>query len=191
MRYGIYQGVRNSAWRCLLENNVSSLPIDILSIAKKLGIRVIKDSQACVLSAGEHGRSFFDGDEWYIIYNDLEPTELSRFTLAHELGHILLGHELAFARYVGIIQFSRKPKSEQQADMFAARLLCPACIIWALDLHTADDIARYCRIPKNIAQLRAKRMEELYKRNKFLTDPLEKQLFDRFIDYVRNNRVNE
>ncbi len=191
MRYGIYQGVRDSAWQCLLDNNVSSFPIDVLGIAKRYGVRVIKNTQSSVLSTKEHGRTFFDGDGWYIFYNDFDTTERSRFTLAHELGHILLGHDIAFTKYSGVLQFSRIPKSEQQADMFATRLLCPSCVIWALDLHSADDIARYCRVPTDIAKVRAKRMEELYVRNKFLTSDLEKQLYNNFADYIRNNRRTE
>lgn len=191
MRYGIYKGVRDSAWKCLIANDISSFPVNILGIAKRCGIRVLKNTTTYVLAPKEHGRTFCDGDYWYIVYNDQEPTELSRFTLAHELGHILLGHDIALAKYAGVIQISGKPKSEQQADMFAIRLLCPACIIWALCLHSAEDIASYCRVPLSIAKLRAKRMEELYARNKFLTSPLEKQLYDNFSNYIRNNTKTE
>lgn len=186
MRYGIYKGLRDSAWRCLKDNKVSSLPVDVLGIAKLCGIRVIKNTQVNVLTPKENGRSFFDGDEWFIIYNDLNPIEISRFTIAHELGHFFLGHELAHVKYSDIKQFSPKPKSEQQADMFAARLLCPACVLWALNLHTVKDITNYCKVPLEIAQTRSERMKELYKRNKFLTNPLEKEVYNNFVDNIRN-----
>ena len=188
MRYGIYKGLRDCAWRCLNDNKVSSLPVDVLGIAKSCGIRVIRNSQANALALEENGRSFFDGSEWFIIYNDLNPIEISRLTIAHELGHIFLGHELAHAKYAGIQQFSPKPKSEQQADMFAARLLCPACVLWALNLHTAEDVAACCKVPLEIAQIRTERMTELYKRNKFLTSPLEKEVYNNFVDYIRQAR---
>lgn len=35
-------------------------------------------------------------------------------------------------------------KKIEEADMFAARLLCPSCVLWGLNLHTADEIARTC-----------------------------------------------
>ena len=187
MYYGLYKGLRDCAWRCLKDNKVSSLPVDVLGIAKSCRIRVIKASQCGALEPNENGRSFYDGDEWFIIYNDLNPVDISRFTIAHELGHIFLGHELALGKYAGIQQFSQKPKSEQQADMFAIRILCPACVLWALNLQDVHDIAYRCKIPSEIAKSRADRMKELYTRNKFLTNPLEKEVYNNFVDYIRNN----
>lgn len=72
--------------------------------------------------------------------------------------------------------------------MFAARVLAPACVLWGLGLHTPEEIASACNISFSAAQVRAKRMDELYRRQKFLTSPLEKQLFERFFDYIENNR---
>ena len=185
MRYSIYKRLRDRAWQCLIDNKISSLPVDVLGIARSHGIRIIKNTLVNALTNEENGRSFFDGDEWYIIYNDLNPTEISRYTIAHELGHIFLEHELAHVKYADIKQISSKPKSEQQADMFAVRLLCPACFLWALSLHTAEDIASFCKVPLSIAKKRAKHMNELYKRNKFLSSPLEKEVYNNFIDNIR------
>ena len=188
MFYGIYKDLRDGAWQCLLINKSSSLPIDVLAIAKKSKIRVVKNSQAAALLPGESGKSFFDGDEWFIIYDDSLSVSSARFTIAHELGHILLGHELAHAKYQGAKEFTRKPRSEQQADMFAVRLLCPACILWALDLHDAEDIAAVCKVPTEIAKQRAKRMEELYQRNMFLTSKTEQTVYENFRQYIENTK---
>lgn len=190
--YGFYSGIRNSAWRCLLDFKCRSLPVDILKIAREAGIKVVKDSRVRDLSPGENGKSYFDGKNWIIIYNDQNPTELSRVTVAHELGHIFLGHELLYVKYVNVREFQRKPKAEQQADMFAQRLLCPACALWALDICTPEQIAKYCKVDENIAVIRAKRMELLYERNKFLTSPLERELYDSFRPYIEATlRVKE
>ncbi len=184
MRYSIYKGLRDCAWQCLKNNKISSLPVNVLGIAKSHGIRVIKNTEVNALTHEENGRSFFDGDKWFIIYNDLNPIDVSRFTIAHELGHIFLKHELAHIKYADIKQISQKSKSEQQADMFAVRLLCPACFLWALNIHTAQDIANYCKVPLDIAKKRAKHMKALYKRNKFLTHPLEKEVYNNFVDNI-------
>lgn len=186
MFYGIYKDLRDGVWQCLLKTVPARLPIDVLAIAKRMKIRVVKNSQAAALSKGELGKSFFDGEEWFIIYDDSMDVPNSRYTIAHELGHILLGHELAHAKYFGAKEFTKKPKSEQQADMFAVRLLCPACILWALDLHDAEDISAVCKVPKEVARQRAKRMAELYERNKFLTSNTEKLVFDNFKDYIES-----
>lgn len=178
--YGIYKSIRNSAWQCLLDFQLDKLPIDVLQIARAMGVRVIKNSLVNDLLPNENGKAYYDGQQWIIIYNDQNPIELSRFTIAHELGHILLGHELTHVKYAEVKEFKIRPRSEQQADAFAIRLLCPACVLGGLELHTAEEISAHCRIPEALATSRAKRMKELYRRGKFLTDPLEEQLYRQF-----------
>ena len=185
MYYGIYKEIRDSAWKCLLDFQIDSLPVDILKIARAADIRVIRDSIVNDLSPTENGKSYFDGQNWTIIYNDLNSIEISRYTIAHELGHIFLGHELKYAKYIGTAEIKSKPKSEQQADLFATRVLCPACILWRLNLHTPEEITRYCKVEYDIAVKRAKRMEALYRRNKFLTNSLENDIYDRFQPYLQ------
>ena len=180
MYYGIYKSIRNNSWQCLVDFQISSLPVDVLQIARTMGIRVIRNTLVDDLLPGENGKAYFDGKQWIIIYNDLNPTDVSRYTIAHELGHILLGHELAHIKYPQAKEFKIRPKSEQQADAFAIRLLCPACVLWGYDLHTAEEIALCCRVPKEQASIRTKRMKELYNRNKFLTDPLERKVYAQF-----------
>ena len=68
--------------------------------------------------------------------------------------------------------------------MFAIRLLCPACVLWKLDLHTPEEIAQYCRVPLDTAKERSARMKTLYGRNKFLTSDIEREVFSRFEDYL-------
>lgn len=185
MYYAIYKNIRNSSWKCLLDFELTSLPIDILKITRSSGIKVIRNSMVDDLLPGENGKAYFDGEQWIIIYNDSNPTELSRFTIAHELGHIFLGHELTHKKYAQAREFTTKPKSEEQADQFAIRLLCPACVLWGLDLHTPNEIAKHCKVDMEIASIRANRMKTLYAREKFLTDPLEKEVFNRFNFYIQ------
>ena len=74
---------------------------------------------------------------------------------------------------------------EQAANRFAADLLAPACVLWGLDLHQAEDIARVCKISIQAAQFRAERMEILYQRNKFLLHPLERAVYRQFEPYIK------
>lgn len=53
-----------------------------------------------------------------ILYNeDIESNERKRFTIAHEIGHVVLGH------------IEHCEKNEREADAFAAQLLLPHCIL--------------------------------------------------------------
>ena len=83
---------------------------------------------------------------------------------------------------------------EESADDFAAKVLAPACVLWALKVKDAKEIENLCLIPPLYARRRAERMAELYKReNKFLaqrgyscflTSALEKKVYENFTDYI-------
>lgn len=184
MFYGSYRNLRNGAWQCLIDCQINHLPIDILQIARTADIRVIRNSLVADLQPGEQGKSYFNGSHWFIIYDDSLPTVEARFTIAHELGHIFLGHDLTYAKFSSAKEFESSDKSEQQADMFAIRLLCPACLLWSLELHSAEQISEVCRIPLWVAEPRAKRMKTLLRRNCFLKDPLEQRLYEGFKPFV-------
>lgn len=184
--YGIYQNIRDSAWRCLIDFKIDRLPIDVLKIATAANVRVIQNSKIDLLRPQDYGRCYYDGEYWYIVYDDRASIERSRFTVAHELGHIFLGHHMQYAKYSHIQEIKRMPVAEKQANSFATRLLCPACVLWKLNINTAEDLSAICKVDISVAQERMKRLKELYSRNRFFTSPLEKEVFLGFDDYIRS-----
>lgn len=184
--YRLYKNVRDAAWQCLIDNNVNSLPIPIGKIAKNSNISIVKYSlvQPDRLTEIESGTTCFINDKFYIIYRDTESLQRCRFTIAHELGHIYLGHSLINDKLYRKFDIT-KPQIETEADIFASRLLAPACVLWGLGVHTADEIASVCNISMTAAKIRAERMEILYKRNKFLISPLERQVFANFSNFIK------
>lgn len=188
--YGVYKKVRNASWQALIDNRVDSLPVDVVQIVSNNGIKLLKDSQAHELRSDEAGISIFDGKQWFIVYDDSLPLGRKRFTVAHELGHIFLGHPLVAGFHARTATGGKVPKTESEANAFASRFLAPACVLWGLNAHTAAEISRFCEISKEAAEIRAKRMTELYKRNKFLTSPLEQQVYKQFERFIEQNRLN-
>lgn len=185
--YGRYKYARDGAWQVLIDYNINSLPINVASIATSAGVKILKNSIVQKLTNGEIGTSVLSGDKWYIIYDDTMSKERARFTIAHELGHIFLGHPLKDVHHAQTID-TDKPRIETDADIFASRLLAPACVLWGLNLHTPEEIKEVCNISYQAAELRANRMRELYKRNKFLTSPLERQVYNNFADYIKQHK---
>lgn len=185
--YGIYKNVRDSAWQCLIDFNVSSLPVDLLQIANMANINVLKNSRVRELSGNESGVAILDGNKWYLIYDDASTIGRRRFTIAHELGHIFLGHEMVNG-YHGRSIATDKPQNEREADMFAARLLAPACVLWGLGLSSADEIAAACNISNAAARMRADRMTILYERDKFLAHPLEQKVYKQFTSFIESTK---
>ena len=111
----------------------------------------------------------------------------ARFTVAHELGHILLGH---VGKYT-LVNREPSPRDdpvEQAANGFAARLLAPACVLWGCRVSSAAEIAALCDISAVAARYRWERMQLLYARGKFLISPLERTLYACFSQYINSYR---
>ncbi len=186
--YGRYKNVRDVAWQTLIDFKVSSLPVSLLSICTEIGISIIENKDIHELRQGESGVSIKQENRWYIIIEDTEIPQRQRFTIAHELGHILIGHEMKNGYHTRSNNLS-KPADETEADMFAARLLAPGCVLWGVNAHTAEQISAICGISHAAAAIRAERMKVLRKRRKFLLSPLEQQVYKQFENYIQNNRL--
>lgn len=196
--YRDYQNARDAAWRILLDCGVDRLPVSMNDVCRRLKIRVLNYGkhtemiERANLSQAAHrtdGLTFYAGETPIVLFNEKVLPARAKFTVAHELGHIILGH----VKPGGVTVANREPHpkdapEEQAANQFAARLLAPACVLWALGVHTAEDIMELCHISRQAAQFRAKRMEELYRRDKFLTSPLERKVYQRFQPFIQEYR---
>ncbi len=179
--YGIYRKCRDAAWRCHLEFSSKSLPVDVRAIARIAGVRVVRNSVILELRPSEYGISICDGSNWTIIYDDRLPGEQSRAVVAHELGHIFLGHDYRLASR----RFQQRRCLEKEADAFASRLLMPACLLHELNVRTPSEIVSLCHVPLELARCRAKRMLTLEKRHMFYTSPLELAVLMNYLPWLR------
>lgn len=178
--YGIYKQVRNASWQFLIDNKVSSFPVDLRTIVKSMGIKVRRDDGTFLND--NKGATFFSSDTCYIVTAPNLTAQEARYTVAHELGHITLGHTL----FNGSANLPKR--EEYEAERFAISILAPACVLWGLDLHTPEEISTLCNISSGYAIKRAERMAKLYERNKFLTSQLECQVFQQFKPYIDSMR---
>lgn len=147
-------------------------------------IRLFKNSDVNILKPGESGKTIYHNGIFEIIYRDTEPSYRCRFTIAHELGHIFLGH-LMFetAKYR---TFVIQDDTESEANVFARDLLAPACVLHELQILNSNDIAQLCNISLESAKYRAERMQELEKRNKWYSHSLEREVYKQFEDFIKN-----
>ena len=201
MDYADYRQSRDMTWRLLLKHDVTALPVRVGAICRAEGLTVISyhDADPLIRQYGltEHAAEndgFTLGK--IIFYDNTRCTpERQRFTIAHELGHIMLHHS-------GKLK-NREPADgdaavEQAANVFASRLLAPACVLWGCGVHTPEQIAELCSISLPAARFRAARMAELYDREQdflmtrgrscFLLSPLERQVYEAFADYIAAHR---
>lgn len=184
MNYRDYQNARDAAWRLLIDANVRELPVKVTALCRQLGIPV----KLFRPEDGNDGKCFLLDGRPVILVSDQVPPARQRFTAAHELGHILLGH-------VGKYQLVNRepdPKDnpiEQAANVFASRLLAPACVLWGCGAETPEEIMELCGISLQAAQFRAERMEKLYERDVFLSSPMEREVYLQFKSYIRKNQL--
>ena len=183
MNYKNYQNARDSAWRLLIDLGISELPINPVKVCAELGIKLHyyeptdeNDGMSCYINGVPH-----------IFVSSAVLPERRRFTVAHEIGHIILNH-------VGKVELvNREPSPtdnpvEQAANVFASRLLAPACVLWGCNVRTAEQIQELCQISRTAAEYRVERMNELYKRNRFLISPLEQKVYSQFEIFIKQNK---
>lgn len=77
---------------------------------------------------------------WIIYYNDTKDEKTIRFTLAHELGHVIMEH------------ICDDEPSNCEANCFARNILCPAPIIEDLQLKTCEEYCSCFNISEPMAE---------------------------------------
>lgn len=204
-QYQEYQKSRDAAWEILLRCKVKELPVDPIKISRFLGVKVITYREAKDLIVALGFSKFTEGNDGFafmvrnrpaIFYDDETTTlERQRFTIAHELGHLVNGDlgPLPTCRNTEVAD--GEPDKERNANIFAARLLAPACVLHALHVSTVEEIENLCKISRPAATFRLRRLELLYKREEeflrtrgyscFGLSPLERQLEKQFTAFIK------
>ena len=156
-----YSRAAEMACRCLIRLGVDSLPIRPADVISRCRNTLLMDfgqaAEALDIPEDEFERRYgaadaftfryalADGQVSYLVcYRAGGNAARLNFTLAHELGHIVLRHQ------------SGRPWEEYEADCFAANLLCPAPILGQLrrrrtDLY-AEELAELCFITLSAAE---------------------------------------
>ena len=108
-----------------------SYPLDPFEIIKekRWELKTYDSSNELFNKVSEDGFTFFKEGNYTIFYNKDKPLTRIRFTLFHEIGHIILLHHIEFPDY-----FLRLDDEEYfvevEADTIARNLLAPANIIF-------------------------------------------------------------
>ena len=191
--YYYYCVARNKAWEVLINCKIISVPVHLNLIKKHYGIKIIPYSKAKnyknftqKMKNGDGFSTILNGQK-IIYFNDKNRTiQRIRFTIAHELGHCLLGHDLSKTKYRNSeIDFDSDSIEEIQANIFARDILMPAIVLHHTDCIKYKDIIKLCNVSKTSAKIREDRMKTLESRNKFCTSPLERQVYNNFSNFIK------
>lgn len=194
MNYSNYKNARDAAWKTLIECGISSLPVRPSEICRHYnwvladyiyGKRSIELLGLSELKEKTDGFCAVTANHVYIFYDSALPVGRQRFTVAHEIGHLVLGHVgPGMATVENREPTGAEREEETQANQFAARLLAPACVLHEIGAIEPDEIQTLCGISNQAAKFRAERMRDLERRGRYYTSELERKVVKQFESYI-------
>lgn len=161
--------------------------------AQRHGITI---EQVIRYNESENGATHYDteNDRYLILYNDDSThniMERQRFTVAHEVGHILLGHlpyimeqKIAMDNIVS----QSYPLFEQEADWCASVLLCPFPVLKEVSIKSPEEIRKLCGLSAQASLIKYEQYSRwLLNRRRTAWDNDVKQIFSPFINDYKNH----
>lgn len=147
--------IKDVALSVLEKARVDKLPVNLRDVLKALGFlcTTFENAKAhgIIVEGTDDGytlaRPVPGGVQYMIIYNAaVMVRQRIRWTIAHEIGHIVLGH--IDGAYKG-------GDKEAEANYFARELLAPLSVLDELGARTPAAISQTCDISSEAAELRS------------------------------------
>lgn len=156
---------RSEAYSLLEELEIRDFPVSPFNICQYLGIQCrtyaeapqsLQTTVAMLERKQIEGFCYRRGVEAIILYDASKQHSRVRFTIAHEIGHLILRHHLVppdkvFAE--GAKPASYKDYKEVEADTFAGALIRPAVLIRKFSIFDTDAIANGFDVSKECASV--------------------------------------
>lgn len=187
------------ARKFIFESEVKWLPVDPFALYEKYGWILISWGKAKDLlndsdplrlkkSGAEARTSIIRGTDTIITVFDetIEPFQRIRWTIAHEIGHIVLGHLHDFDKTAinrGGLTSKEYEVLEKEADFFASELLAPIGVLKAAGLTKSEEIKIACNLSKKAADNREKDIE--WWGNSTIACEMDSLITEFFSDYLK------
>lgn len=140
--------IKNTVLEALHNSGVNTLPVDLEAIWSSYNIIVVSYTKAkkyVRVNESIDGCMVYMGSKRLIIFNEKAYPARIRWTIAHEIGHVLLNHHIDDKSY---------PVKEAEANYFAEQLLMPLAVLDKLGVKTAKAIAKTCDVSMQAAKYR-------------------------------------
>lgn len=158
-KYVLYEMIHS-----FISDNPDFIYTDIKSFCKLKNWSIIQydNSNKELLQISEDGYTFYENGKFSIFYNKDKPRVRQRFTIAHEIGHIILYHHLYVPSNI-LMNNESKGIWEYQADTFAQNILFPTELAENLKGQSLNNIAKYLGVSREMVNVRYKNLrEDLY-----------------------------
>ena len=149
----IYRNIEELAVNLYQELEIRDTAFDVFAVAAKKGYQLLPFSMLTENKRDYLRNNGYDAVNYYnnktnsyvIIYDDKPSLQRQRFSIMHEIGHILLGHK------------QESDLARIQANYFAAYALAPNPLIHLYDVEDYVELAEKFNISKECAMLCASR----------------------------------
>lgn len=164
-----------SAYQTLHYLKIHSFPFNILPILDKFNIMVAtygevakgsgKSIQDIIISTGtEDGLTIYAHGTYIVLYNEtIQVSGRIRWTLAHELGHIVLKHFTDFDATQltrGGLTDSEYKVLDREANTFASEFLCSPALVNVLPISNTNAISTILGISYEAAAYAKKKLQD-------------------------------
>ena len=172
----------------IIDRKIDELPVDVIKIANDCKWLIVPYSKAdkSILGIYEEimytdwGFTIYFDNQYIIFFNDEIKIGSQRFTIAHEIGHIVLEH----------FDFSNARTREKEANMFAASLLMPIDVLRACNIQSRKDIEILCGVSYSAACYRYEKALKVNNDESLFRNKVLKQ-FQKFINtYKKKININ-
>lgn len=148
--------IKDMVLHLLNECDIHNLPVDLKTILKLNNIYLLNSKKAIEYGVINFAYNDFDGKNVYIngyrfiVYNLKHPVTRQRWTMAHELGHILLDHR------------EQSRVNEAEANYFAKELLMPMAVLTNMGATSVKDVCKVCNVSNDASENRQKDFKRHY-----------------------------
>lgn len=151
----------------LINNNINDT-VDLKNICKKYDWALLPYDYRYMDKLYEISPDGFTANQngkYYIMYtliSSIQGNHRQRFTIAHEIGHIVLNHHKYIDNNIlRCYNSPYKPIWEKQADIFAQNLLMPTYKTRELkDKMTIEELAKHFKVSRTMAMVRLQKLRE-------------------------------
>lgn len=156
----------DAAVEFIQDQEIHWFPVDPFEIAKRNGWKVKTVTEVSLSSGipinrilkGKDGNVYYKNHEYSIVYDERVPSkERIRWTIMHEIGHIVLGHLRDFEQttlWRGGVTDKEHKVLERETNIFSAEVFAPFAVMKATKILHSIDITRYFKLSKDAADIR-------------------------------------
>ena len=191
-------GIETLAFNCLIEYDVSKLPVDVVQVAKRMKCIVSSYLEAhdliVELEMEEYCKTHdaasvvYKGQR-YILISGALGYERKHYAIAHEIGHMKMHYDISGTILGQTENPEERAKQELEADTFALALLAPAPVLHKIGATSTEQIARITLLESAHASKVRDKISTLELTSK--DDPMYQPLCNQFSGFIKRYSAKE